>query len=85
MRRVESTRREVLKMRFGYGSCDDPKTLQEIADTIGKSRERTRQLEAQGLAQLQRAIVDLDNEVKLSTKKKVVGQTEYRYHRLLSE
>lgn len=41
----------VLRQRFGLG-CDQPRTLQEIADELGLSRERVRQVEKQACEKL---------------------------------
>jgi RNA polymerase primary sigma factor len=42
---------EVLRMRFGLGD-DEPRTLTDIAKTMGVSRERVRQIEAAALRRL---------------------------------
>ncbi len=46
--------RHVLKLRFGLGGAREH-TLQEIADRLGVSRERARQLEAAALNRLRRS------------------------------
>ena len=45
--------RQVLELRFGIGTTREH-TLKEIADQLGVSRERARQLEASALARLRR-------------------------------
>jgi RNA polymerase primary sigma factor len=41
----------ILRLRFGL-DCEHPHTLQEIADILGLSRERVRQLERQAFDKL---------------------------------
>jgi RNA polymerase primary sigma factor len=45
--------REILTLRFGLGD-DTPRTLREIGETLGISRERVRQIENQALTKLRR-------------------------------
>ena len=47
---LEDRERHVLESRFGFDG--DPSTLQEIADELGLTRERVRQLERQALNRL---------------------------------
>ena len=45
--------KEVLKLRFGWEG-EPPKTLQEVGDEIGVTRERIRQIESKSLKKLKR-------------------------------
>ncbi|MEZ5102013.1 MAG: sigma-70 family RNA polymerase sigma factor [Thermoleophilia bacterium] len=54
LERLTEREREVLRRRYGLGG-GTPESLEEIAKTIGISRERVRQLERQALEQLARA------------------------------
>jgi len=47
--------RQILSMRFGLID-DNPRTLREIGDALGISRERVRQIENQALAKLRRGV-----------------------------
>ena len=44
--------RYVIRSRFGWGREFEPRTLQEIAEELGVTRERVRQLEQRGLKKL---------------------------------
>jgi RNA polymerase primary sigma factor len=51
---LEEKEREVITMRFGLDG-EDPRTLQEIGDQLGLSRERIRQIEAKAKEKLRRS------------------------------
>lgn len=50
------TRREafVLRLRYGMNDDNEPRTLQEIADILGLSRERVRQIEAGSMKKIRK-------------------------------
>ncbi|HVN74704.1 MAG TPA: RNA polymerase sigma factor RpoD/SigA [Thermoanaerobaculaceae bacterium] len=51
--KLSDKERQILSMRFGLGD-DNPRTLREIGDALGISRERVRQIENQALTKLRR-------------------------------
>ena len=51
---LDAKEREVIEMRFGLGG-DEPKTLQEIGEALGLSRERIRQIESKAKEKLRRS------------------------------
>jgi RNA polymerase primary sigma factor len=51
---LDQKEREVMRMRFGLDG-DEPKTLQEIGETMGLSRERIRQIESRAKEKLRRS------------------------------
>ena len=51
--KLSEKERQILSMRFGLGD-DNPRTLREIGDALGISRERVRQIENQALTKLRR-------------------------------
>ncbi len=51
---LDEKEREVIKMRFGLDG-EEPRTLQEIGDALGLSRERIRQIESKAKEKLRRS------------------------------
>ncbi len=58
----ELTQREryIIRCRFGWGREFETRTLQEIADELGVSRERVRQLESKAIKKLQEIAAKID-------------------------
>lgn len=52
--------RYIIRCRFGWGREFEPRTLQEIADELGISRERVRQLESKAMKKLQALSTSVD-------------------------
>jgi len=55
--------RHVLELRFGL-SGSDPKTLEEVGEGLGITRERVRQLEARALRELRLVAPDLEHYLR---------------------
>jgi RNA polymerase primary sigma factor len=51
---LDDKEREVIRMRFGLDG-DEAKTLQEIGEAMGLSRERIRQIESRAKEKLRRS------------------------------
>jgi len=51
--RLNMREQEILKMRFGL-VCDSPKSLEELSQLLGVSRERIRQIECRALKKLRK-------------------------------
>jgi RNA polymerase primary sigma factor len=51
LEKMDKREATVLKMRFGI-DAEEPKTLKEIGECLGLTRERVRQIESEALAKL---------------------------------
>ncbi|MCA9145503.1 MAG: sigma-70 family RNA polymerase sigma factor [Planctomycetaceae bacterium] len=57
---LSARERYIVRCRFGWGREFEPRTLQEIADELGVSRERVRQLEAKAITKLREVAAGID-------------------------
>jgi RNA polymerase sigma factor (sigma-70 family) len=60
LRTLSPRERYVIRARFGWGREFEPRTLQQIADEFGLSRERVRQIEQRALDKLRQQAERLD-------------------------
>ena len=49
--KLDDREQKILKLRFGLGG-ERPRTLEEVSQTIGRTRERVRQIQNQALEKL---------------------------------
>lgn len=59
---LDAKEQQVIRMRFGLDD-EDPKTLQEIGEQLGLSRERVRQIESKAKEKLRRNVAHLRGEL----------------------
>ena len=57
---LSSRERYIVRCRYGWGREFEPRTLQDIAEELGISRERVRQLEARSIKKLQDIASQID-------------------------
>jgi RNA polymerase sigma factor (sigma-70 family) len=52
---LDGREREVVVLRFGLDRDGDPRTLQEVGDVLGLTRERIRQIESRAKDKIRRS------------------------------
>jgi len=60
LERLNPRMRHVLALRFGLGENNEPRTLEEVGEGLGITRERVRQLESRALRELRAVAPDLE-------------------------
>ena len=65
LRELDDREKKIISQRFGFGG-EERKTLQQIGDILGVSRERIRQLENVALSKLRRALSESESPVALA-------------------
>jgi RNA polymerase sigma factor (sigma-70 family) len=54
---ADTREQEIIRLYYGFGQCDHPHTLEEIAELLGMTKQRVQQIKAEALERLQRTIV----------------------------
>ncbi len=58
LRHLDQREREIVARRFGLDRDLEPRTLKEIGQELGVSKERIRQIEARALSKLRQAALE---------------------------
>lgn len=64
MQIIEKRNLDILKMRYGISDKENPKTLEEIGEVYGLTRERIRQIEYSTIRRLRVVFRDMDLSAK---------------------